>query len=128
MERCGITDLRRRPIGELSGGQRQRVLVARALALRPSFLLLDEPFSGVDVPTQQTLSGLLTRLQREGQALLATTHDLSAAGRTCTRLALLNRRIVAEGAPDELKDAAVWLRAFGVAESENLLTSVGASG
>ncbi|GAB4004438.1 hypothetical protein GCM10029992_49400 [Glycomyces albus] len=65
MERVGLTELRRRPVGELSGGQRQRVLVARALARRPSLLLLDEPFTGVDVPTQELLTDLLTGLAAE---------------------------------------------------------------
>jgi manganese/iron transport system ATP-binding protein len=126
LERTDLTSLAVRAIGELSGGQRQRVLVARALALRPSLLLLDEPFSALDVPTHQALSDLFIRLKEEGCALLLTTHDLSAAGRTCTRLVLLNQRIIADGAPNELHDAAVWLRAFGVTSSKELLSSVGA--
>jgi manganese/iron transport system ATP-binding protein len=125
LERTGISNLANRPIGELSGGQRQRVLIARALALRPSLLLMDEPFSAVDVPTQRALTSLLAQLQHEGQTLLITTHDLPAAIRTCTRLALLNRRVIAEGAPEKLRDPEVWLRAFGVETSEGLIASVG---
>jgi manganese/iron transport system ATP-binding protein len=125
LERTGIGRLRRRPIGELSGGQRQRLLMARALALRPSVLLLDEPFSGVDVPTQELLTGLFAELVREGRALLMATHDLPAAAASCTRLCLLNRTVVAEGPPDRLRDPDLWLRAFGVASSEHLLTALG---
>ncbi|MFD8207719.1 anchored repeat-type ABC transporter ATP-binding subunit [Streptomyces sp. NPDC059695] len=114
LERAGLTALRRRPIGELSGGQRQRVLVARALAVEPRLLLLDEPFTGVDVPTQDLLNELFGRLAAEGRGLLMTTHDLAAAARTCTRVLLLNRSIVAGGGPELLADAGQMLRAFGL--------------
>ncbi|MEV3936662.1 anchored repeat-type ABC transporter ATP-binding subunit [Glycomyces sp. NPDC049804] len=122
VERVGLTDLAARPIGALSGGQRQRVLVARALAREPGLLLLDEPFTGVDVPTQELLVGLLDQLAEEGTAILMTTHDLAQARAVCTRLCLLNRTVVADGPPSELDDPSLWLRAFGVAESELLLT------
>lgn len=125
LDRVGMTELRNRPIGELSGGQRQRVLVARALAREPRLLLLDEPFTGLDVPTQEGLTALLRELRAEGKAVLMTTHDLPAAAELCTRLCLLNETVIAEGPPDELRDPAVWLRAFGVARSEQLLHSLG---
>ncbi|MDN3296507.1 anchored repeat-type ABC transporter ATP-binding subunit [Streptomyces ficellus] len=114
LELAGLTDLRRRPIGELSGGQRQRVLVARALAAEPRLLLLDEPFTGVDVPTQDLLNDLFGRLAADGRGLLMTTHDLAAAARTCTRVVLLNRTVVAEGGPELLADPEQMLRAFGL--------------
>jgi manganese/iron transport system ATP-binding protein len=125
LERVDLTGLRHRPIGELSGGQRQRVLVARALALQPSLLLLDEPFTGLDVPTQEILTRLFQALTKEGSAILMTTHDLPAAADTCSRLCLLNETVVADGPPEELRDPAVWLQAFGVARSEQLLHSLG---
>jgi manganese/iron transport system ATP-binding protein len=125
MERASVADLRRRPIAELSGGQRQRVLVARALALRPKVLLLDEPFTGVDIPTQEALIHLLARLRAEGQALLMTTHDVQSALETCTRLVLLNRTIVASGTLDELRNPDLWLQAYGVGSSRQLFASLG---
>jgi manganese/iron transport system ATP-binding protein len=125
LDRVGMSELRNRPIGELSGGQRQRVLVARALAMEPRLLLLDEPFTGLDVPTQETLTALLRELRAEGKAVLMTTHDLPAAAELCTRLCLLNETVIAEGPPEELRDPAIWLRAFGVARSEQLLHSLG---
>ncbi|WP_405986951.1 anchored repeat-type ABC transporter ATP-binding subunit [Streptomyces sp. NBC_00872] len=114
LELVGLADMRRRPVGELSGGQRQRVLVARALAVDPQLLLLDEPFTGLDAPTQELLNDLFGRLAAGGKGLLMTTHDLAAAARTCTRVALLNRTIVAEGGPELLADPAQMLRAFGL--------------
>ncbi|MYY05742.1 MULTISPECIES: anchored repeat-type ABC transporter ATP-binding subunit [unclassified Streptomyces] len=125
LERVAMLDLGQRPIGELSGGQRQRVLVARALALRPTLMLLDEPFTGLDVPTQELLTDLFRQLRQEEKALLMTTHDLPAAAGMATRLCLLNRTVIADGPPDELRDPAVWLRAFGVTKSDRLLTSLG---
>jgi manganese/iron transport system ATP-binding protein len=112
--RVGLADLRHRPIGHLSGGQRQRVLVARALAVDPRLLLLDEPFAALDAPTQDLLTGLFTELARD-RAILMSTHDLPAAMDSCDRLCLLNRTVVAQAAPADLRDPDVWLEAFGVA-------------
>ena len=122
LERVRMSELRERPVGELSGGQRQRVLVARALALQPAALLLDEPFTGLDMPTQDLLSDLFLSLAHEGRAVLMTTHDLAAALYTCDRLALLNRTIIAAGTPSELADDPdAWMRTFGVTERSPLL-------
>lgn len=127
LELVGLTDLRRRPVGELSGGQRQRVLVARALAVEPSLLLLDEPFTGLDAPSQELLSELFGRLVGTGRSVLMTTHDLVAAVDSCHRLVLLNRTVIAQGRPDELHDAEVWVSTFGVRPGSPLLRLVGAS-
>ncbi|CAL9331526.1 Manganese transport system ATP-binding protein MntB [Streptomyces sp. enrichment culture] len=123
LELTGLTGLRRRPVGELSGGQRQRVLVARALAAGPRVLLLDEPFTGVDVPTQELLNELFGRLAAEGRGLLMTTHDLAAAARTCGRVALLNRTVVADGGPELLADPDQMLRAFGLDRAIGTVTA-----
>jgi manganese/iron transport system ATP-binding protein len=121
LELVRMTGLRTRPVGQLSGGQRQRVLVARALALRPAVLLLDEPFTGLDMPTQELLSELVLSLAHEARAVLMTTHDLPAALYTCHRLALLNRTIVAAGTPEQLRDEQLWMDTFGVGEHNPLL-------
>ncbi|MEV6377089.1 anchored repeat-type ABC transporter ATP-binding subunit [Micromonospora musae] len=122
LDRVRMTDLAERPVGQLSGGQRQRVLVARALALRPSLMLLDEPFTGLDMPTQELLSALFRELAREGRAVLMTTHDLVSAFYGCDRLALLNRTVTAVGTPTELRaDPAVWRETFGVTADSPLL-------
>jgi manganese/iron transport system ATP-binding protein len=122
LDRVRMTHLRDRPAGELSGGERQRVSVARALALQPAVLLLDEPFTGLDMPTQELLADLFASLAREGRAVLMTTHDLVAAIYSCDRLALLNETIVATGSPRELaRDGSVWMRTFGIGERSPLL-------
>ncbi|GAA3661425.1 anchored repeat-type ABC transporter ATP-binding subunit [Microbacterium marinilacus] len=122
LDRVRMTDLADRPVGQLSGGQRQRVLVARALVLRPSLLLLDEPFTGLDMPTQDLLSELFTGLAHEGHAVVMTTHDLVGALDTCDRIALLNRTVIATGTPAELAaDPGVWMAAFGVGPESALL-------
>ncbi len=125
LERVRMSDLRDRPVGELSGGQRQRVLVARALALEPAVLLLDEPFTGLDMPTQELLSDLFAGLAAEGRAVLMTTHDLLGAMYSCDRLALLNRTVVASGPPGELKDPEVWMETFGIRPTSPMLRLLG---
>lgn len=124
LTRVELDHLAQRPVGELSGGQRQRVLVARALALEPAVLLLDEPFTGLDLPTQELLSKLFARLASEGHAVLMTTHDLIGAMHYCSRLCLLNRTVVADAAPSELREPGVWQRAFGVRDGHPLLTAL----
>lgn len=86
LERTELTALKDRPVGELSGGQRQRVLLARALASDPRLLLLDEPFTGVDAPTQQALNRLYQALAAEGMTILMSTHDVLAARSWCSRI------------------------------------------
>ncbi len=95
----GISDLAERPIGDLSGGQQQRVFLARALAQQPHILLMDEPFTGVDVTTQTAVLRLLDDLRGEGLTVLVSTHDLSLAMQRFELVLLLNRKLVAYGAP-----------------------------
>ncbi|GAA1015745.1 anchored repeat-type ABC transporter ATP-binding subunit [Acrocarpospora pleiomorpha] len=125
IDRAGLGELRGRPVGELSGGQRQRVLVARTLAAEPRLLLLDEPFTGVDVPTQELLTELFRDLAGEGKTLLMTTHDLAHAAAVCSRIVVLNRTIVADGPPESFADPEVLLRAFGVRASSGLRAAAG---
>lgn len=114
IDRVDLGDLRDRPVGELSGGQRQRVLVARALALSPAVLLLDEPFTGLDVATQRLLTRLLRELADEGHAVLMTTHHLVDAAKSCDRLLLIDRRVLADGTPDDVMGADGWRTSFGL--------------
>lgn len=123
-----MTELRTRPVGELSGGQRQRVLVARALALDPSVLLLDEPFTGLDLPTQESLLAMLTDLADQGRAVLMTTHDIASALFACRRVVLLNRTVVATGTAEELRRRPeAWSETFGVGVDSPFLRVLEAS-
>lgn len=89
-------------IRELSGGQQQRVFLARALAQEAEILLLDEPVSGVDAPSQHEIFDLLHRLQAGGRTIVVTTHDLSCVAERFDLALLLNRRVVALGKPEEV--------------------------
>ena len=89
-------------IGEFSGGQQQRIFLARALAQEAEVLLLDEPVSGVDAPSQHEIFDLLRELQRAGKTVIVTTHDLSCVAERFDLALLLNRRIVAFGRPEEV--------------------------
>ncbi|MDO4760976.1 MAG: anchored repeat-type ABC transporter ATP-binding subunit [Corynebacterium sp.] len=125
-ERVGLTQLASRPIGQLSGGQRQRVLVARALSTRPKVLLLDEPFTGLDMPTSEQLTELFEKLAAQGTAIVMCTHDLGEALNSCHRLVLFRSGIRADAAPRDLGDKEIWMDTFQVGQNSPLLTLVGA--
>jgi manganese/iron transport system ATP-binding protein len=102
MDQMGILALAKRPIGDLSGGQQQRVFLARALAQEPHILLMDEPFTGVDVSTQEVMFALLDELKKEKVTVMVSTHDLNMAGQRFDRILLLHRKLVAYGKPEEV--------------------------
>jgi manganese transport system ATP-binding protein len=87
LERVDLLPLAQRPIGALSGGQRKRAFLARAIAQRASVLLLDEPFNGVDVRTEQLMAQLFLQFRQEGRTILISTHDLGHIREFCDLLA-----------------------------------------
>jgi manganese/iron transport system ATP-binding protein len=89
-------------IGEFSGGQQQRIFLARALAQEAEVLLLDEPISGVDAPSQHEIFDLLRSLEGAGKTVIVTTHDLSCVAERFDLALLLNKRVVAFGRPEEV--------------------------
>jgi manganese/iron transport system ATP-binding protein len=93
LERLGLADLANVSIGELSGGQQQRVFLARALAQQPQVLLMDEPFSGVDVSHQEVVLQVLAELQGQEVTVLLSTHDLGLVWQRFQKVVLLNRRV-----------------------------------
>lgn len=113
MEHLGIVDLARRSIGDLSGGQQQRVFLARALAQEPHILLMDEPFTGVDITTQETVLRLLDDLRSQGLTVLVSTHDLALAMQRFDLVLLLNHRLVAFGPPAAVFTPEYVSQAFG---------------
>jgi iron complex transport system ATP-binding protein len=95
-----VLHLRQRPATEISTGELARVLLARALAVQPQALLVDEPVAGLDPAHQLTVMQLLRRKAAEGMGVVAVLHDLALAARFCDRLLLLHQGVVvAQGAP-----------------------------
>mgnify|MGYP003652241642 FL=1 len=97
LRRVNMTDYRHRQIGELSGGQRKRVFLARALAQDGKVILLDEPFTGVDVKTEDQIIGLLRELRDEGRVMLVSTHNLGSVPEFCDRTVLVKGTVLAYG-------------------------------
>lgn len=113
LSRVGMGEFRRRQIGELSGGQKKRVFLARALAQGASIILLDEPFTGVDVRTESAIVQLLRSLRAEGRLMLVSTHNLGSVPDYCDQVVLLNRVVVAAGPTAETFTPTNLERAFG---------------
>jgi manganese/iron transport system ATP-binding protein len=109
LDRVGMGEYRHRQIGELSGGQRKRVFLARALAQDGQVILLDEPFTGVDVKTEEQIVVLLKSLKEEGRVLLVSTHNLGSVPEFCDHTVLVKGTVLAYGptehvfTPDNLK-------------------------
>jgi manganese/iron transport system ATP-binding protein len=97
LARVGMQDFRKRQIGELSGGQRKRVFLARALAQDGQVILLDEPFTGVDVKTEEQIVDLLRALRDEGRVMLVSTHNLGSVPEFCDRTVLVKGTVLAYG-------------------------------
>ncbi len=113
MARLGVADLAKRPIGELSGGQQQRVFLARALAQDPHILLLDEPFTGVDMSTREATFALLADLRDRDVTVLVSTHDLEMAASRFDQVILLNGHLVSAGTPEQVFNEKNLQAAFG---------------
>ena len=97
LNRVGMTDFKDRQIGELSGGQRKRVFLARALAQKSQVILLDEPFTGVDVKTETAIIKLLGEMRKEGKIMLVSTHNLGSVPEFCDRTILIKETVLAYG-------------------------------
>ncbi|RRD48931.1 metal ABC transporter ATP-binding protein [Arachnia propionica] len=97
MEQCGVAELADRPIGELSGGQQQRTFLARALASRAELYFMDEPFQGVDAPSQLTIMRVLREIRDAGAGVIVVHHDLGTVPDFCDEVLLLNRTVVSHG-------------------------------
>lgn len=113
LRRVKMLEMSARPIGQLSGGQQQRVFIARALAQESKLLLLDEPATGLDIPTQQSIYELLELLHEDGITTLTTTHDLLALDfHHFGRILCLNERIIAFGPPEKVLTPEILTKTF----------------
>ncbi|MGQ3675073.1 manganese/iron ABC transporter ATP-binding protein [Xanthobacter sp. TB0139] len=113
LARVNMLDFRKRQIGELSGGQKKRVFLARALAQDAQVILLDEPFTGVDVKTEDAIIALLKALRNEGRVMLVSTHNLGSVPEFCDRTILVKNTVLAYGPTDEIFTQSNLEKAFG---------------
>jgi len=113
LERVGMTEFKERQIGELSGGQKKRVFLARALAQKGRIMLLDEPFTGVDVQTETAIIELLRSLRSEGHIILVSTHNLGSVPEFCDQVVLVNRTVLAFGPTEQVFTEDNLSHAFG---------------
>lgn len=97
LSRVNMLEFRKRQIGELSGGQRKRVFLARALAQGGQVILLDEPFTGVDVKTEDAIIALMRELRDEGRLMLVSTHNLGSIPDFCDQVVIINKTVLAAG-------------------------------
>lgn len=113
LERVGMSAYRHHQIGELSGGQRKRVFLARALAQMSDIILLDEPFTGVDVQTEEQIIDLMRTLAAEGRIILVSTHNLGSVPEFCDRTILIKGTVLDAGLTDDVFTPANLEAAFG---------------
>ncbi|MBR9860249.1 metal ABC transporter ATP-binding protein [bacterium] len=102
LDKVGMLSFSKRQISQLSGGQQQRVFLARALAQQGELFLMDEPFAGVDISTEEMIIDLLKEMKEEGKTLVIVHHDLHTAQSYFDWLVLLNTRLVASGPVSEV--------------------------
>jgi ABC-type Mn2+/Zn2+ transport system ATPase subunit len=102
LEQIDISNLAQHSISDLSGGQQQRVFLARALAQEPHILLLDEPFNGVDAPTQEAIFEVLDDLKKQKVTVMVSIHDLNQAMQYFDHVILLNKSLIAYGPPKQV--------------------------
>ncbi|MGV1751835.1 manganese/iron ABC transporter ATP-binding protein [Agrobacterium sp. CG674] len=113
LARVGMVDYRKRQIGELSGGQKKRVFLARALAQEGQVILLDEPFTGVDVNTEEQIVTLLKALRDEGRIMLVSTHNLGSVPDFCDRAVFVKGTVIASGTTEDTFNEENLQKAFG---------------
>jgi ABC-type Mn2+/Zn2+ transport system ATPase subunit len=113
LDTVGMGNLARRQIGELSGGQQQRMFIARALAQEAEIVLMDEPLTGLDLNSQESIFRILDELQKRRVTVLVAIHDLNLAAERFEHTLLLNRRLVAFGPAQEVLTQARLMEAYG---------------
>ena len=113
LERVQMLDFKDRQIGELSGGQKKRVFLARALAQQGKIILLDEPFTGVDVKTETAIIALLRELKNDGHLIFVSTHDLGSVPEFCDHVVIIKKTVLASGPTETTFTADNLIKAFG---------------
>lgn len=113
LETVNLSDLTKRQISQLSGGQQQRMFIARALAQEAELMLMDEPLSGLDTPSQESILSLLDEFQRQNVTVMVATHDLEQASQYFDRIMLLNHRLIGFGPPEQVLQTKKLIQAYG---------------
>lgn len=113
LQRVNMLEFSQRQIGQLSGGQKKRVFLARALAQESRVILLDEPFTGVDVKTEESIIALMRSMRDEGRVMLVSTHNLGSVPQFCDHVVLINRTVLADGPADIVFTRENLEQAFG---------------
>jgi ABC-type Mn2+/Zn2+ transport system ATPase subunit/ABC-type Zn uptake system ZnuABC Zn-binding protein ZnuA len=109
----GLLDFKNRQIGQLSGGQQQRVFLARALAQKASLILMDEPFVGVDMASQEAILNVLQELRDQGKSIVIVHHDLSTVNAYFDHVLLMNNGLVAAGETKAILQPEILTKAYG---------------
>ncbi len=113
LETVGLSPFAKRQISELSGGQQQRMFIARALAQEADLMLMDEPVTGLDTPSQAELFAVLDALRSQQVTVMIALHDLKLAASSFDRVMLLKRRLIGIGKPDEVFTRVNLNQAYG---------------
>ncbi len=113
LQRVNMLPFRKRQIGELSGGQKKRVFLARAIAQEAKVILLDEPFTGVDVKTEDQIIALLKEMRKSGAVMLVSTHNLGSVPEFCDRTVLIKGTVLGYGPTSEIFTEENLTKTFG---------------
>lgn len=113
LEKVNMLSFAKRQISQLSGGQQQRVFLARALAQEGELIMMDEPFAGVDISTEEMIIELLKEMKDQGKTLVVVHHDLHTARSYFDHLVLLNTRLVACGPIEEVFTDKILTETYG---------------
>ncbi|PIS01016.1 MAG: manganese ABC transporter ATP-binding protein [Chlamydiae bacterium CG10_big_fil_rev_8_21_14_0_10_35_9] len=113
LQQVGMASYSSRQINQLSGGQQQRLFIARALVQKPDVLLLDEPFSGIDMATEKLLIELFIKLKNEGKSIFIVHHDLTTLDQYFDWVILINTRLIGCGPVKEVMTQENIQKAYG---------------
>lgn len=114
LEEVQMSDFANRSIGELSGGQQQRVFIARALAQQAELIIMDEPFVGIDMASQETILRLVKKMRDDGKTIVIVHHDLSVVAQNFDEVVLLNKQLIAHGPTEEILTPSVIQQVYGI--------------
>jgi ABC-type Mn2+/Zn2+ transport system ATPase subunit len=114
LKKVQLSEFSNRQIGQLSGGQQQRVFLARALAQEAELIVMDEPFVGIDMASQESILSIVQKLRDSGKTVIIVHHDLSVVAQYFDDVVLLNKKLIANGPIDEILKSENIEKAYGM--------------